>query len=61
MSQQEARPGSLIDRLERKLGIKRKKKEGKADPRKVPLGSGLANNAKFAITNRRAQIDKYTE
>ena len=54
--QQEPKPGSLIDQIQKKLGIKIKKPKG--DPKKVPLGSGLANNAKLAIKGRRRQIDE---
>ena len=34
-----------------------KKGSKKADPKKVPLGSGLADNAKRNISGRQRQID----
>lgn len=54
--QQEPKSGSVMDLLRKKLGIPKKGEKG--DPKKVKIGSGLANKAKYAITSRQSQIDK---
>jgi len=51
-----AAPRKLLDKLVKK--DKKKKDKPKADPNKVPLGTGGAGRAKKALQNRNDKIDE---